>query len=92
MCHHCQNCFGCVGLKNKSYCIFNKQYSKQEYNELVPKIIEHMKHPHPQPLSHRERVAEERGEFFPARYSPYAYNETNAYDYFPLSREEIQSL
>jgi len=24
------------------YCILNKQYSKEEYEELVPKIIEHM--------------------------------------------------
>ena len=91
MCHHCQDCFGCVGLKNKSYCIFNKQYSKQEYNELVPKIIEHMKKPLPNPLLGGEGTSE-RGEFFPAKYSPYAYNETNAYDYFPLSRKEIQSL
>ncbi|MFA6324802.1 MAG: hypothetical protein WCX46_01065 [Candidatus Paceibacterota bacterium] len=36
------NCFGCVGLKNKSYCILNKQYTKEEYEELVPKIIKHM--------------------------------------------------
>ncbi|MEK9130137.1 MAG: hypothetical protein AAB526_01945, partial [Patescibacteria group bacterium] len=36
------NCFGCVNLKNKEYCILNKQYSKEEYEELVPKIIEHM--------------------------------------------------
>jgi hypothetical protein len=34
--------FGCVWLKNKSYCILNKQYTKEEYEALVPKIIEHM--------------------------------------------------
>ena len=28
MCHHCQDCFGCVGLRNKQYCILNKQYTK----------------------------------------------------------------
>ena len=37
------NCFGCVGIKNSSYCIFNKQYTKEQYEVLAPKIIEHMK-------------------------------------------------
>ena len=41
--NNCDNLFGCVGLKNKHYCIFNKQYTKDEYEALVPKIIEHMK-------------------------------------------------
>jgi hypothetical protein len=31
-----------VGLHDKSYCILNKQYTKEEYEELVPKIIEKM--------------------------------------------------
>ena len=34
-------------LRNKSYCILNKQYTKEEYEELVPKIIEHMMKPLP---------------------------------------------
>jgi hypothetical protein len=34
------NCFLCV--KNKSYCILNRQYTKEEYEELVPRIIEKM--------------------------------------------------
>jgi hypothetical protein len=29
-------------LKNKSYCILNKQYTKEEYEKLVSKIIEKM--------------------------------------------------
>jgi len=41
--HGCSQCFGCAGLKRKSYCILNKQYPKQEYLELLPRIIEHMK-------------------------------------------------
>jgi len=32
-CRNLQNCFGCVGLRNKSYCIFNKPYSKEAYAE-----------------------------------------------------------
>ncbi len=27
------NCFGCVNLRNKSYCIFNEQYSRESYLE-----------------------------------------------------------
>src|SRR3990167_8934178 len=30
-CYNCENCFGCVGLRNKKYCIFNKQYTEEEY-------------------------------------------------------------
>ena len=26
-----KSCFGCVGLYKKEYCIFNKQYTKEEY-------------------------------------------------------------
>jgi hypothetical protein len=37
-----KSCFGCVGLKHKQYCVFNKQHTVDEYNSLVPKIIEHM--------------------------------------------------
>jgi len=38
----CMNCFWCVWLRNKQYCILNKQYTKEEYNKLIPKIIEYM--------------------------------------------------
>ncbi len=47
-CYYCdimvksKNCFGCIGLRNKEYCILNKQYTKEEYEALVPKIIESM--------------------------------------------------
>ncbi len=29
-CRGCSDCFGCIGLSKKQYCIFNKQYSKEE--------------------------------------------------------------
>lgn len=44
-CAYCigsSDCFGCVGLKNKQYCVFNKQYSKEEYIALVEKIKKQM--------------------------------------------------
>ena len=40
---NCNKLFGCIGLKQKQHCILNKQYSKKEYETLVPKIIQHMK-------------------------------------------------
>ncbi|MEK7672901.1 MAG: hypothetical protein AAB373_03380 [Patescibacteria group bacterium] len=83
--NNCKNCFGCVGLKKAEYCILNKQFSKEEYEELVPKIIEHMRKDGARP------GGQEWGEFFPAKFSPFAYNEVTAQEYFPLSKEEVLS-
>jgi hypothetical protein len=71
-CYTSKNLFGCAGIRNGEYCILNKQYTKEEYESLVPKIIEHM------------RKTGEWGEFFPATVSPFGYNETVAQEYFPL--------
>ncbi|MCX6757953.1 MAG: hypothetical protein NTZ44_03690 [Candidatus Nomurabacteria bacterium] len=29
------NCFGCINLRNKNYCIFNEQYSQEDYFKKV---------------------------------------------------------
>jgi hypothetical protein len=36
-CINCQDCFMCSGLKNKKYYFKNKQYTKEEYKELIKK-------------------------------------------------------
>lgn len=36
-CTGCHDIFGCVRLKNKSFCIFNRQFSEEEYREKVGK-------------------------------------------------------
>ena len=77
-CSNCKDCFGCIGLKHKQYCILNKQYSKEDYFELRGKIIEHMK------------KTDEWGHFFPLKMSTFAYNESVAGEYFPLTEEEIK--
>ncbi len=82
-CDHCfssKDCFGCVGLKKDRYCILNKQYTEEEYLELVPRLIEHMK-------KHGEW-----GEFFPAEFAAFAYNETLAQEWFPLDAAEAKAL
>lgn len=79
MCVYCKNCLACVGLKHKQYCILNKQLSKDEYEALAPKVIELM------------QAHNEWGEFFPAKHSPWGYNESVAIQYYPLSREAAQA-
>ena len=37
-CRNCSNCTGCVNLVNKEYCIFNKQYTKEEYVQKVKEL------------------------------------------------------
>lgn len=32
-CIGCDNCIGCINLRNKQYCIFNIQYSPEEYEK-----------------------------------------------------------
>lgn len=34
-CENCQDCFMCNGLRNKKYCFKNKQYSKDEYKNII---------------------------------------------------------
>ncbi|MBU1151223.1 hypothetical protein KJ632_00165 [Patescibacteria group bacterium] len=76
--YHCSNCFGCVGLRHREYCIFNKQYSREEYEKLVPKIVEAM----------RERG--EWGEFFPMENSYFDYKESVANLHYPQGLEEVK--
>ena len=84
-CYNSDNLFGCIGLRKKQYCILNKQYTKEEYEKLVPRIIEHM---NSMPYIDQKGRVYKYGEFFPPELSPFAYNETIAQEYFPLTKEE----
>lgn len=69
------------------YCILNKQYSKDAYEALVPKIVEHMRRT-PLHLPDGSFAGQEWGEFFPTTLSSFAYNETKAFEFWPLSKVE----
>ncbi len=92
---YCNSCrsgaadlFGCISLRGKQYCILNKQYSKEEYLSLLPRIIEHMNS-----KSYRDALGRTYayGEFFPSELSPFPYNDSMAQDFFPLTPESART-
>lgn len=87
LCRSSSDLFGCVGVKSKNYCILNKQYSKEEYLTLMPKIIQHMKD---MPYKDAQGRVYSYGEYFPGDISPFSYNETIAQEFFSLTKEEAE--
>ncbi len=78
--NRCAHCFGCASLKAKSYCILNRQYSKEEYFEILPRIVRHM------------QATGEWGQLLPPRISPHGYQESYAFDTLPeLSNKEASA-
>lgn len=74
----CSYCFGCVWLQNKSYCILNKQYTKEEWEILAEKIFSQM---------------EQDGilwDFFPWDLNPFYFNDTMAWLLWDFTKEEIE--
>lgn len=41
--HNSKDCFGCVAVNHKQYCILNEQYSEEDYHRKVAEIIAQMK-------------------------------------------------
>ncbi|MFH0818980.1 MAG: hypothetical protein V1898_03230 [Patescibacteria group bacterium] len=79
-CMSCSNCLGCASLNKKKFCILNKQYSEYEYRKLEKIIIEKLK---------QQNVY---GDFFPVEFCMFPYNDSIAYEYYPLKKEEAISL
>ncbi len=77
--------FGCTSLKNKQFCILNKQFTKDEFNTLVPKIKEHMNQ---MPYIDKKGRIYKYGEFFPSELSAFAYNESQAFTWAPKTESE----
>lgn len=101
-CTASENLFGCIGLAHKKYCILNKQYTKEEYEKIVSRIIESMGvagRAHSASAetkrgsgsagpSESEPTNKQYGEYFAIKDGIFAYNETVAYEYYPLKKEE----
>jgi len=77
-CVSSNNLFGCIGLKHGAHSVLNVAMSQQEYEALVPKIIDHM-------IS-----TGEWWEFFHPSMSPFGYNETIGADDQPLDRATVE--
>ncbi|MCR4328223.1 MAG: hypothetical protein NUV53_01765 [Patescibacteria group bacterium] len=89
-CYNAQHMFGCSFMqRGNTYCILNKQYSKEEYETMVPRIIQHMNDmPY---ISQRgnSKIEYRYGEFFPPELSPFSYNETEAQEFMPLTKDSV---
>jgi len=85
-CRGCTDCFGCSGLRKKQYCIFNQQFTKEEYEERVARIKKQMDD---MPYVDNAGRTYTYGEFFPGDIAMFAYNETTAHEHHPLTPEEV---
>ena len=69
-----------MGLTNKQYCIFNKQYTKEERYTKVDEIFTQME---------KDWTF---WQFFPARMNPFYFNDTAAYLIDPtFTKEEVEA-
>lgn len=88
-CSDCMFCFWCIWLINKQYCIFNTQYTKEDWEKMVERIFEKMsKEPHPNALLARN------GEtalwaFFPWWMNPFYFNDSFAYLFWDFEKETV---
>ena len=87
-CHSSKYLFGCVGLKKGEYSVFNKRYTKDEYEKLIVQIREQMDSV---PYIDKMGNVYKYGEFFPIELSPFGYNETVAPQFFPLDKDEAKN-
>ncbi len=79
-CRQTNHCFACHGLRRYEYCIFNQQYSKEDYHRLKARIIELM------------MKTGEFGQYFPPSLSSFSYNESVAEEHFPLTEPAAQNM
>lgn len=95
---YCTNCsnghdlFGCVNLRNKSFCIFNRQFSEEEYHEKVKefkklpsekilKVVEELKDRYPVTQTHADQNEN-------SDYGNHMHNNKDCYACFDASYDE----
>ena len=76
-CDNCSFCIWCIWLKNKSYCILNKQYTKEEWEKESSKIFENME---------KDWTL---WDFFPWSLNPFYFNDTVAWLIWWFKKEEV---
>ncbi len=74
----CRNCMGCISLRHKKFCILNKQYSEEEYEELRTHII--------------NELGEYWGSPFPIELATFDYQDSTYRDYGTLTKEEVETI
>jgi len=79
-CDNCEYCFGCVSLKNKKYCIFNRQYTETEYWLLVDQIKCDM------------LAQGEYGNFWPAKASIAGFQNSVGELYIHYTKEQLEQF
>ena len=77
-CVDCEYCFGCVGLKKKKYHFLNKEYSPDEYFELVKKVKKEL------------AKYEKNNYFWPLNLAFVGYNLSLGGIYFPQDKEGVE--
>ena len=73
--NECSYCLWCIGLKNKHFCILNKQYTKKEWFVLVEKIFAQME---------KEWIL---WDFFPWRLCPFYINDTVGWILWKITKQ-----
>ncbi|MBU0577532.1 hypothetical protein KJ742_00595 [Patescibacteria group bacterium] len=74
----CNDCFGCISLRYKKYCILNKEYSEEEYKEIKSDII--------------KKMGDYYGNPFPFDCATFSYLDSAFKDYDTFTKEEVESM
>jgi hypothetical protein len=77
-CHNLASAIGCIAIRKGQYMILNKEYTKEEYNNIKKQIDEQMK---------RDGTF---GQFFPPELSPFGFNETLGFDFYKITEKEAK--
>lgn len=88
-CFNVSNVFGSISVNKAQYVILNKQYTKEDYFEMVSKIKKHMDE---MPYIDERGIVYKFGEFFPQICLTQSYNESCAQEYFPLDESEARKF
>ena len=75
----CSYCIWCIWLRNKSYCILNKQYNKMDWEDLAEKIFSQMD---------KDWIL---WDFFPWSLNPIYFEDSVAWMLWGFSYEEIKN-